>query len=151
QPRTGKVMKPKLLGGNSPEIPADADRREVLARWLAAKENPFFPPALANRIWYHVVGRGIVEPVDDFRESNPPANDALLATLTSELARAGSRLRPLARFIMNSRTYQLSARPNRLNASDSLYFSHAFTRMLTAEQLLDAISQVTGVPEEFEG
>jgi hypothetical protein len=151
QPRTGKIMKPKLLGGDFPSIPGDADRRTYLARWLTAPDNPFFARALANRVWFHVVGRGIVEPVDDFRDSNPPANDALLATLAKEFIHGGFRLRPLVRFIMNSRAYQLSARPTKLNAEDGLYFSHAVTRLLTAEQLLDAISSVTGVPEDFQG
>jgi hypothetical protein len=151
QPRTGKVMTPKLLGGPVPAIPAGQDRRPFLAAWLASAENPFFARALANRIWFHVMGRGVVEPVDDFRDSNPPVNDGLLATLTEQLVKEGFRLRPLVRFIMNSRTYQLSARPNALNADDLRYFSHAAVRMLTAEQLMDGISGVTGIPEEFEG
>lgn len=151
QPRTGRVMRPKFLGGPQPQIPADTDRRPYLAEWLTAKDNPFFARALANRVWFHVVGRGVVEPVDDFRDSNPPANDALLATLTQEFVRGGLRIRPLVRFIMNSRTYQLSARSNPLNRGDTLYSSHAVTRLMTAEQLLDAISAFTGVPEAFEG
>jgi hypothetical protein len=151
QPRTGKVMKPKLLGGPFPEIPPHADRRTFLAQWLTTPQNPFFARAMVNRIWFHVMGRGLVEPVDDFRDSNPASNEALLATLTQQFSKDGFRLRPLVRFIMNSRSYQLSARPNRLNAQDSLYCSHAVTRLLTAEQLLDGISAVTGVPEQFDG
>jgi hypothetical protein len=151
QPRTGKEMRPKFLGGPAPDIPPGADRRPFLANWLTAADNPFFARALANRVWYHLMGRGIVEPVDDFRDSNPPANDALLATLTSRLVKDGFRLRPLVKFIMNSRTYQLGARSEPLNQADGLYFSHAMTRLLTAEQLMDAISSVTGVPATFPG
>ncbi len=151
QPRTGKVMLPKLLGGPVLTIPPGEDRRPHLAQWLVSKENPFFARALANRIWFHVIGRGVVEPVDDFRSSNPPVSDALLGALADELVKHGFRLRPLVRFIMTSRAYQRSARPERLNRDDTLYFSRAEPRMLTAEQLLDAISQFTGVPERFEG
>src|SRR5439155_26872067 len=78
QPRTNQVMAPKFMGGNAPTIPANKDRREVLAEWLTAADNPFFAKSVVNRIWYHLNGRGIVDPVDDFRDSNPSANDELL-------------------------------------------------------------------------
>ena len=150
QPRTGAVMKPKALGGPILEDSADAPTRNVrLASWLTSAENPFFARSLANRIWFHLVGRGVVEPVDDFRDSNPPSNDELLDTLARELTHSGFDLRALVRSILTSRTYQMSARPNALNANDTLYFSHAYTKLLPAEVLLDAISTVTGTTTAF--
>ncbi len=152
QPRTGQVMKPKALGGpvyeNDPKV---TDRRAQLATWLTGPENPFFAKSLVNRVWFHLIGRGIVEPVDDFRDSNPPANDELLDGLTAEFVKNRFDLKKLVRSIVASRTYQLSARTNELNADDSLYFSHAYTRLLPAEVLLDAISAVTGTVTPFDG
>lgn len=150
QPRTGKVMPPKALGGDIlADDPHALSRRERLAAWLTSGDNPFFARSLANRIWFHLMGRGVVEPVDDFRDSNPPSNDALLDTLASEFVKSGFDLRALVRLILTSRTYQLSARPNALNADDTIYFSHAYTRLLPAEVLLDAISTVTGTTTAF--
>jgi hypothetical protein len=150
QPRSGQVMKPKALGGpvlaDAPEAPA---RNTRLAAWLTSAENPFFAKSLANRIWFHLVGRGVVEPVDDFRDSNPPSNDELLEALAAHLTKSGFDLRALVRSIVSSRTYQMSARPNALNAADTLYFSHAYTKLLPAEVLLDAISTVTGTTTDF--
>jgi hypothetical protein len=151
QPRTGQVMKPKALGGPVFDDSKVADRRESLATWLTGPDNPFFARSLVNRVWYHLVGRGIVEPVDDFRDSNPPSNDELLDGLTAEFVAGGFDLKALIRTILLSRTYQLSARTNELNADDSLYFSHAFTKLLPAEVLLDAISTVTGTVTTFDG
>lgn len=151
QPRTKQQMKVRLLLQGDVEVPNDQDRRRVFAEWLTSDSNPFFARSLANRIWGHVVGRGIVEPVDDFRDSNPPSNPELLDYLTEELVRSGYSAKHLIRTIMNSQVYQLSSERNALNDDDELYFSHATTRMLTAEQLLDAICQVTGVPESFAG
>ncbi len=156
QPRTGKTMKPKALGGptfddsGSPD-PNMLDRRESLARWLTGPENPFFARSLANRVWYHLIGRGIVEPVDDFRDSNPASNDELLDGLTADFVKGGFDLKALVRSILVSRTYQLSSKTNELNAADSLYFSHAATKLLPAEVLLDAISAVTGTTTPFDG
>ncbi len=151
QPRTGQVMKPKALGGPVFDDPKVADRRESLASWLTGPDNPFFAKSLVNRVWYHLIGRGIVEPVDDFRDSNPPSNDELLDGLTAEFVAGGFDLKALIRSILLSRTYQLSARTNELNADDALYFSHAFTRLLPAEVLLDAISTVTATVTPFDG
>jgi Protein of unknown function (DUF1553) len=106
---------------------------------------------MANRIWFHLMGRGIVDPVDDFRDTNPSVNDALLADLARDLVAHRYDLRYLVRVIMNSRIYQLSARPHPLSRDDTTYFSHTVPRLLTAEQLLDAVSAATGVPEEFPG
>lgn len=151
QPRTKQQMKVRLLLKGAVDVPPDQDRRRVFAEWLTSDSNPFFARSLANRIWGHVMGRGIVEPVDDFRDSNPPSNPELLDYLTNELVHSGYSARHLIRTIMASRIYQLSSERNSLNADDEMYFSHATTRMLTAEQLLDAICGVTGVPESFAG
>ena len=97
------------------------------------------------------MGRGIVEPVDDFRDSNPPASASLLAALADDFAKNGYDRRRVIRNILNSRTYQLSSRKNEFNANDVKYFSHATTRLLSAEQLLDAICRVTSVTEKFAG
>ncbi|MCA9035432.1 MAG: DUF1553 domain-containing protein [Planctomycetaceae bacterium] len=151
QPRTGQVMKTRLLLEGDVDVPADQDRRVIFANWLTGPKNPFFAKSVANRIWGHVVGRGIVDPVDDFRDSNPPSNPELLNYLADELVKSGFSAKHLIRTIMASRVYQLSSRRNQFNEDDEIYFSHATTRMLTAEQLLDAICTVTGLQEEFPG
>ena len=151
QPRTGKQMKPHLLLKGDVDVPADRDRREVFAEWLTAPDNPFFARASVNRIWGQLLGRGIVEPVDDFRDSNPPSNAPLLDALASEFVKNGFSRKWAVRTIMKSRTYQLSSRKNNFNGNDEIYFSHANTRLLSAEQLLDAICLVTNVPEKFPG
>lgn len=151
QPRTGKQMKVRLLLEGDVDVPADQDRRVVFANWLTNNSNPFFAKSLSNRIWGHIVGKGIVDPVDDFRDSNPPSNPELLNYLADELLKSGFSQRHLIRTIMNSRVYQLSSQRNKFNADDEIYFSHATTRMLTAEQLLDSICAVTGQSEEFAG
>jgi hypothetical protein len=132
-------------------VPPGTDRRDVLARWLTSADNPFFAKATVNRIWFHLVGRGIVDPVDDFRDSNPSANDELLAALTKDFAGHSFDMKHIMRVILNSRTYQLSAQSNDFNKDDAKYFSHAVTRLLTAEQLLDAICAVTDIPEKYAG
>lgn len=153
QPRSGKSMKPKPLGGPvSEDAPsAPPDRRIRLADWLTGAENPFFAKSLVNRVWYHLLGRGIVEPVDDFRDSNPASSDELIDGLSAQFVKDGYRLSPLIRAIITSRTYQLSARTNDLNKNDSIYFSHAYTKLLPAEVLLDAISALTGTTTSFDG
>jgi Protein of unknown function (DUF1553)/Protein of unknown function (DUF1549) len=151
QPRTGKVMPPKFMGGSTATLPPGKDRREVLADWLTGPNNPFFAKATVNRIWYHLVGRGIVDPVDDFRDSNPSANDELLDALARDFVAHKFDVKAIMRVILNSRTYQLSAQTNDFNKEDNKYFSHAVTRLLTAEQLLDAICAATEVPEKFPG
>ncbi|WP_166829276.1 DUF1549 domain-containing protein [Thalassoroseus pseudoceratinae] len=151
QPRTGETMKVHLLLKGDVDVPADQDRRKVFADWLTDHENPFFAKASVNRIWGHLMGRGIVEPVDDFRDSNPPSNAELLAELTEQFIEHGYSRKWAIRTIMNSQVYQLSARKNEFNADDEIYHSHANTRLLAAEQLLDAICQVTAMPESFSG
>jgi hypothetical protein len=151
QPRTGKVMPPRYMGAGEAKLAPDRDRREALADWLTGPNNPFFAKSTVNRIWYHVMGRGIVDPVDDFRDSNPSANDELLSALAKDFVAHRFDVKYLIRTILLSRTYQLSAQTNGLNKDDNKYFSHAVTRLLTAEQLLDAICAATGISEKYPG
>ncbi len=146
----GTAVVPSLIGQDPKPLPADQDRRVLLAAWLTKTDNPFFARAFVNRVWFHLNGRGIVEPVDDFRDSNPSANDALLEALAAEFVSGGYRLKPLIRSIVNSRTYQLSPISNTSNRGDRRYFSHMHARPLPAEVLLDAVCNVTGVPEVYE-
>ncbi len=145
------MLKPHFLGVDTPDFPRGADRVQALADWVARPDNPFFARTQANRIWYHLMGRGIVEPNDDFRASNPPSNGPLLDALTKDFIEHRFDLRHLVRTIMNSRTYQLSSVPNDTNRDDEANFSHALNRPLQAEQLLDAIAQVTEAPLQFNG
>jgi hypothetical protein len=124
---------------------------EELAAWITEPGNPFFARAQANRIWHQLLGRGIVDPIDDFRATNPPSNGPLLDALAADFIARGFDLRHLIRVIMNSRTYQLSAAPNETNAGDEANFSHALVRRLSAEELFDALGQATDVPSHFEG
>ncbi len=151
QPRTGVQMKPRFPGSGEADVPKGADRRAAFAEWLTKPGNAFFAKSVANRVWFHLVGKGIVDPVDDFRESNPSANDELLDSLATEFTKSKFDLRALVGLILKSRTYQLSAVPNETNREDTKYFSHAVTKLLTAEQILDALSDFTGVPEKFAG
>ena len=151
QPRTGKQMKPWLPLTGDADLPGEDDRRDAFADWLVKPDNPFFAKVEVNRIWGHLLGRGIVEPVDDFRDSNPPSSAALLGALADDFVKNGYDRKRVMRTILNSRTYQLSSRKNEFNATDVKYFSHATTRLLSAEQLLDAICQVTSVAEKFAG
>jgi hypothetical protein len=150
-PISGAVLRPKFLGGDEPALGARGDRLTALADWVARADNPFFARTQANRIWANLLGKGIVDPTDDFRESNPPTNGPLLDALAQDLAAHRFDLKHLIRRIMNSRTYQLSAVPSDTNGDDETNFSRALIRPLPAESLLDAISQVTGVPAAFAG
>ena len=148
-PRTKELMSPRLLGEVSP-APA-GDPLERLAHWVADPDNPLFARAQANRVWYHLMGRGLVEPNDDFRASNPPINGPLLDELTRHLRDSQFDLRALVRLIMTSRAYQLSSAPAGTNAEDEVHFSKALVQPLEAEQLLDAVAHVTGTRPKFEG
>jgi len=149
-PVGGRVMKPKFLGGETPEL-AGRDRREVLANWLASPENPYFARNLANRVWAHFFGRGIINDVDDVRVTNPPVNPELLDELAKRFTGYKYDLKALVRDICNSRTYQLDTRPNESNRGDSGNFARAAIRRIKAEVLLDAISQVTETKNKFPG
>lgn len=149
--RTGQPARPKFLAGAAPEISAGADRRQLLAEWLTSPDNPWFAASIVNRVWAHFLGRGIIDPPDDVRVSNPPSNPQLLHALAAKFVQSGYNLRALARDICNSRTYQLSSEANASNASDERNFSHARIRRLPAEALLEAIGQVTEAPEKLNG
>jgi hypothetical protein len=150
QPRTGEIVKPRFPG-SSARIDAGLDRRHAFAKWLTSAENPYFARAAANRIWFHLFGRGIVEPVDDFRGTNPPSIPALLDALAADLVEHGFDRKHLIRTIMTSRVYQLSGEINGSNAGDVKYFSRYVPRRIGAEALLDAVCDATGVPEKFRG
>ena len=151
-PRTGKPTVPRFLGAaSSASVGEDnRDRLELLADWIASPDNGFFARAQVNRIWYHLMGRGIVDPIDDFRSTNPPSHPALLDALTRDFIEHDFDLRHLIRRMMNSRTYQLSSVPGD-GAGDGGNYSHGGIRRLTAEQLLDAMCQVVGVQPRFNG
>ena len=154
-PTRNQVQSPYAFGARFEAVAPEADRQRLLADWLTAPDNRFFARSLANRVWAHLLGRGIVEPVDDFRETNPPSNPDLLDTLADAFVRDGYRVKPLIRRIMNSATYQLSAEPpastSPYGADPERYFTSATMKMLSAEQILDAISSATGIPERFPG
>ena len=150
-PRMGRPLRPKTLTGMPLEFDAPLDRRVYLAEWLISAENPLFARTLVNRVWGNFMGRGLVDPVDDMRATNPASNEKLLTTLTEDFIRRGFDVKELIRTILRSATYQLSSSPSKLNANDLKYNSHYFTRRLPAEVILDAISQVTAVPEKFSG
>jgi hypothetical protein len=149
-PNTGEVLRPRFPGTETC-VEGEADRLRALADWVARPDNPFFARAQVNRVWYHLLGRGIVDPLDDFRASNPPANAALLEALSKDFAAHKFDLRHLVRTIMTSRTYQLSAVPNDTNADDEANFARAIVRPVQAEVLLDAVAQVSGVRPRFTG
>ena len=150
-PKDGHVVKPQfMIASNGPiPIPSDQRRREAFADWLVSRENPFFAKAIANRIWSYFFGRGIIDPVDDIRASNPPTNPALLDALTSDVIAHNFDLQHLMRTIANSRAYQTSFVPNEWNAKDGDNFSHAVPRRLSAEELMDAVSAATGAQAHF--
>lgn len=149
-PKTGDVMRPCPLGETRPPaIPDDADRREALARWLTAPENPWFARSIVNRLWGQLMGRGLVEPVDDLRATNPASNEAALQALASDYLANDYDLKHTLRVICSSATYQLSSELNVTNQHDETQFSHHLVRRLGAEQLLDAVVQATGMPEKF--
>lgn len=149
-PVTKQPVPPRFLGGEPARVEG-RDRREVVADWLAAPDNPFFARHLANLIWAHFFGVGIVEPVDDVRISNPPSNPPLLDALAAHLRDSNYNLRAFVRDLCLSATYQRSATPNASNARDGRNFSRALVRRLRAEVLLDAISQATETPNKFKG
>jgi uncharacterized protein DUF1549/uncharacterized protein DUF1553/Big-like domain-containing protein len=150
-PRLNVPLAPRPLDGPSLRVDADTDRRQFFAEWLVSPDNPFFARAVVNRVWKNFMGRGLVEGVDDIRDANPPSNPALLEALTRDFVAHRFEIKHLVRTIMNSTTYQLSSRPTATNAADLKYHSHYIARRLPAEVILDAISQVTGVAENFPG
>ncbi|QDT53057.1 hypothetical protein Pan44_10720 [Caulifigura coniformis] len=150
-PVDGRDVVLRHLGGEPPAVKPGEDYRKVLAEWLASPENPSFSRNVANVVWAHFLGVGVVEPVDDFRVSNPPSNPALLDHIGRKLAGDRFNIRPLVREICNSRTYQLASTRNASNAWDMRNFSHARIRRLRAEVLLDCLNQVTATTERLPG
>jgi hypothetical protein len=142
------MMDPKPPRGPEPALGGRPDALDALADWLT-RDNRQFARNMANRVWFHLLGRGVVDPVDDFRDSNPPSIPALLDALADELAARGMRLKPLVALVMKSRTYQLDSRPDPTNADDESHFARASVRLLPAEVLLDAIGDALGLPESF--
>ena len=145
-----RPMKPKFLGGPEPDL-AGKDRRAALAKWLTSTDNPLFAPSISNRVWAHFFGRGIVEPVDDIRVSNPPSNPALFKALGDKLVEYNYDFKRLVRDICNSQTYQRSCDRNESNKTDERNFAHGNVRRIQAEMALDCISQVTNTKDKFRG
>ncbi|MGA2271539.1 MAG: DUF1549 domain-containing protein [Bryobacteraceae bacterium] len=148
-PRTRQVVEPRLPDGTAVEVGPEEDPRLEFANWLTAPDNPWFARNIVNRIWFWLLGSGIVNQPDDLRATNPPTNPELLAYLEQELTSHHYDLRRIYRLILNSRTYQLSSGPNQWNAKDATHFSHYAVKRLTAEQMLDAVSQFTETSEKF--
>lgn len=147
-PKTGKNLPPTPLDGEP--VDSDLDRRIPLAQWLSSKENTMFAQSIVNRYVSYLLGRGLVEPVDDMRATNPPTNVELMDALTKHFIDSGHDVKQLMRAIMVSRLYQLSSQPTPENASDSKFYSHFFVKRIPAEPLLDAIDLVTEDQTKFQ-
>ncbi len=150
-PRIGRPMPPKPLDGESIAVDAPGDRREQLATWLTSPENPYFTRAITNRVWKNFMGRGLCDPEDDLRLTNPATNEKLLDAMAADVAEHAYDLKYLMRTIMNSAAYQRSSEPADPNMPDDRFYSHYIARRLPAEVILDTYAQVTGVPTEFAG
>jgi hypothetical protein len=149
--KTDAPVTPKVPVGDATSVTPGADRRLPMVDWLVSPENPFFAKSMANRIWSYFLGRGIIDPVDDIRASNPPSNPELLDALTAKFVKDGFDLRKLMKAICQSRTYQLSIVKNKWNEDDTINFSHAHPRRLSAEQMVDALARATGTKPKLAG
>lgn len=147
-PRTGAILPPTPLRGKP--VTTTGDRRVALADWLAAKDNPYLARNLANRLFAYLMGRGLVDPIDDLRATNPASNPELLDALTQEFVKGGFDQKKLLKVILNSRLYQLDSRPTKANAADGKFYSHYKVKRVSAEVLLDAIDQATGAKTKFD-
>jgi len=147
--KTGLALKPAALGDTVPEIAADEDPRLRLAEWMKSPKNPFFARVLVNRYWKHFFQRGLVEPEDDIRDSNPPSNPELMAALEKHFISSGFDLKELVRTIARSHAYQLSSTPNKDNLGDRQNYSRYYPRRLPAEVMLDSIDQLAGTQTDF--
>lgn len=147
--KTEQPVKPAGLGGPSLEVAPDDDPRLQLADWMAEESNPFFAKVLVNRYWKHFFKKGLVEPEDDLRDTNPPTNPELLDALAKHFIESDFDLKEAIRVIVSSKTYQLSAQPNEHNAVDHQNFSHFYPKRLQAEVLLDAVDCLTGATTSF--
>jgi hypothetical protein len=141
------LLKPRALGG--PELPESADPREGLFQWMRQPDNPYFARSFVNRVWAHYFGVGIVDPVDDFSAANPPSNERLLDALARNFVEHSYDIRHLEGAILNSRTYQLTSRPNESNRADRLNYSHSYPRPMPAEVVLDVLNDALGATEDF--
>jgi hypothetical protein len=150
-PRSGELISARALGSKPAEFANVSDRRRVLADWMLADDNPFFAKAIANRFWSHYFGRGLVDPIDDMRDTNPATNEPLMQALADHLRKSRYDIKAFTRTLLNSRVYQLSSATKKSNESDIQNFSHAAYKTLPAEVLLDAICQSTGVTEKYNG
>ena len=150
-PELGHSLSPRFLDESAANFSDTQDRLQQLAEWLGNPDNERFVKTQVNRIWYNLLGRGIVDPIDDFRRTNPASNPKLLQSLAADFVDHGLKVRYMIRTIMESQIYQLSAVPNATNGQDGQNFSRTTLRRLSAEQLADALSQVTGVPLKFNG
>lgn len=150
-PSTNQPANPRFPFAHAGVVNPDAHRREQLSQWLTAKENPYFARSIVNRYWSYFLGRGIIDPVDDIRASNPASNPELLDALTKDFTDNGYDLKRLIRLICTSATYQRSLETNEWNDDDTINYSHAVPRRLSAEQLYDAIIQATGAPRALPG
>lgn len=149
--KTDMPVAPKVPFGEARTTKGEEDRRDPFVEWLTSEKNPLFAKSMANRVWSYFFGKGIIDPVDDIRGGNPPSNPALLDALTAEFIKSNFDTRALMRTICRSRTYQLSIIPNKWNEDDTINFSHATPRRLSAEQMLDAVAVATGVRPQFKG
>ncbi|MGE3780811.1 MAG: DUF1549 and DUF1553 domain-containing protein, partial [Pirellulaceae bacterium] len=147
--RTGEIVKPSALGDGIDPIPPDQDPRLVLADWLRREDNPFFAKALVNRYWKHFFKRGLIEPEDDIRDTNPATNPELLAALERHFIKSGFDLKELVRVLTRSQAYQLSAATNEHNVVDQQNYSRYYPKRLQAEVLLDAIDKLAGSRTDF--
>ncbi|MDB5352900.1 MAG: hypothetical protein JWN86_4147 [Planctomycetota bacterium] len=147
--KTKVPVKPAVLGGPTLTILQDEDPRLKLADWMGDRSNPYFAKSLVNRYWKHFFKRGLVEPEDDIRETNPATNPELLEALANQFIASGYDLKSVVRAITRSNTYQLSAIPNAHNGIDRQNFSHFYPKRLQAEVMLDAIDQITGAKTDF--
>jgi len=148
-PRTKQEPAPGLIGDGVPALSPGPERLAQMAAWMTSAEHPLFAKVQVNRAWAHLMGRGLVDPVDDFRLTNPASIPALLDALAAQFIKDGMKLKPLLRLICNSRTYQLSSEPNATNADDEINFARAYIRRLPAEPLLDALHAALDVELEM--
>jgi hypothetical protein len=150
-PKTNAVVAPKVLLGEPLDVPVTEDRRLQLAEWMTSPDNSFVARTMANRVWTHFMGRGLVEPIDDMRATNPATNELLLDSLAAEFVKYKFDVKQLMGSIMTSDVYQLSSLPNSTNVRDTRNYSRTYRKRLSAEVLLDAVCDVTGEPSEFAG
>jgi hypothetical protein len=150
-PGTGKLIEPRLLGAAMlPGAVKAGDPRQPLAEWMTARDNPFFAKNIVNRYWAYLIGRGLVEPMDDLRATNPASHPALLDALAKDFVEHGHDLKHLVRTICRSRTYQLAVELAPKRDVEGMFFTHRRPRRLPAEVLLDAVNYAAGTEEKFD-